>query len=100
MNYSFRLISILAGCLLSIGWSASGQDVSDQHVYTKAEVSAEVNRLTQHSDQFSRIFDRALALSPIEGAPRANQLNEKAKKLNQAIELLSNYIRDTDQYQD
>jgi hypothetical protein len=52
--------------------------------YTKAEVDAVIRRVENRTDEFIKLFDKALDRSKLDGSNREDRLNEKAKNLEKA----------------
>ena len=54
--------------------------------YTKAEVDAVIRRVETRSDEFIKLFDKALDRSGLDGSEREDRLNERAKNLERALD--------------
>ncbi|HKR01141.1 MAG TPA: hypothetical protein VJT09_10735 [Pyrinomonadaceae bacterium] len=68
--------------------------------YTKAYVEQVIRRLENQSDRFVRSFDRALDNSRVDGTMREDNLNQRARDLENAIDVLRQEFDRTDRYQD
>ena len=68
--------------------------------YTKAQVEQIIRRLENQSDRFVRSFDRALDNSRVDGTMREDNLNQRARDLENALDVLRQEFDRTDRYQD
>lgn len=74
------LILVLAGTAVAQRRGPRGR------VWTKAEVNELIKRAEDRSDNFVRLFDRAMDKSPLDGTKREDRLNERAKDLERAMD--------------
>lgn len=68
--------------------------------YTEAQVEQIIRRLENQSDRFVRSFERSLDNSRMDGTMREDQLNQRARDLENALDLLRQEFDRTDRYQD
>lgn len=68
--------------------------------YTKTQVEQIIRRLENQSDRFVRSFDRSLDNSRVDGTWREDNLNQRARDLENALDLLRQEFDRTDRYQD
>lgn len=68
--------------------------------YTKAQVEQIIRRLENQSDRFVRSFDRSLDRSRADGTMREDNLNQRARDLENALDVLRQEFDRTDRYQD
>ncbi|HEV7905473.1 MAG TPA: hypothetical protein VGO96_16650 [Pyrinomonadaceae bacterium] len=68
--------------------------------YTKAQVEQIIRRLENQSDRFVRSFDRSLDNSRVDGTMREDNLNQRARDLETALDTLRREFDRTDRYQD
>lgn len=68
--------------------------------YTKAQVEQIIRRLENQSDRFVRSFDRSLDNSRVNGTMREDNLNQRARDLENALDVLRQEFDRTDRYQD
>jgi hypothetical protein len=68
--------------------------------YTKAQVERIIRRLENQSDRFVRSFDRSLDNSRVDGTRREDNLNQRARDLENALDVLRQEFDRTDRYQD
>lgn len=68
--------------------------------YTKAQVEQIIRRLENQSDRFVRSFDRSLDDSRADGTRREDNLNQRARDLENSIDVLRQEFDRTDRYQD
>lgn len=68
--------------------------------YQKAQVEQIIRRLENQSDRFVRSFDRSLDNSRVDGTMREDNLNQRARDLENALDLLRQEFDRTDRYQD
>ena len=68
--------------------------------YTKAQVEQVIRRLENQSDRFVRSFDRSLDNSRVDGTMREDNLNRRARDLENALDILRQEFDRTDRYQD
>ncbi len=68
--------------------------------YTKAYVEQVIRRLENQSDRFVRSFDRSLDDSRADGTRREDNLNQRARDLENALDILRQEFDRTDRYQD
>ncbi|MGB9178218.1 MAG: hypothetical protein WCB68_03145 [Pyrinomonadaceae bacterium] len=54
--------------------------------YTRAEVNEIIKRVENRSDEFVKLFDRALDRSKLDGTKREDRLNERARDLEKALD--------------
>lgn len=68
--------------------------------YSKAQVEQIIRRLENQSDRFVRSFDRALDNSRADGTMREDNLNQRARDLENSLDVLRREFDRTDRYQD
>lgn len=68
--------------------------------YPKAQVEQIIRRLENQSDRFVRSFDRSLDNSRVDGTRREDNLNQRARDLENALDALRQEFDRTDRYQD
>src|SRR5687767_15768861 len=68
--------------------------------YTKTHVEQIIRRLENQSDRFVRSFDRSLDNSRVDGTRREDNLNQRARDLENALDILRQEFDRTDRYQD
>jgi hypothetical protein len=68
--------------------------------YTKAQVEQIIRRLENQSDRFVRSFDRSLDNSRVDGTMREDTLNQRARDLENSLDVLRQEFDRTDRYQD
>jgi len=54
--------------------------------YTKAEVAVIITRVENRSDDFIKLFDKALDRSGLDGTKREDNLNERARNLEKSLD--------------
>ena len=54
--------------------------------YTKAEVGVIIARVENRSDEFIKLFDKALDRSGLDGTKREDNLNERARNLEKSLD--------------
>jgi hypothetical protein len=80
------LCALVAACAVS---GAAQRGVSPRaRGYTKAEVDVVIKRVENRTDEFVKLFDKALDRSRLDGSNREDRLNEKAKNLEKATDAL------------
>ena len=68
--------------------------------YTKVQVEQIIRRLENQSDRFVRSFDRSLDNTRVDGTRREDNLNQRARDLENALDVLRREFDRTDRYQD
>ena len=68
--------------------------------YSKAQVERIIRRVENQSDRFVRSFDNALDRSRADGTWREDNLNERARELENGLDSLRREFDRTDRYQD
>ena len=68
--------------------------------YRKAQVEQIIRRLENQSDRFVRSFDRSLDNTRVNGTMREDNLNQRARDLENALDVLRQEFDRTDRYQD
>jgi hypothetical protein len=68
--------------------------------YTKAQVEQIIRRLENQSDRFVQSFDRSLDNSRVNGTMREDTLNQRARDLENALDILRQEFDRTDRYMD
>lgn len=68
--------------------------------YTKIQVERIIRRLENQSDRFVRSFDRSLDNSRVDGTRREDYLNQRARDLENSLDMLRQEFDRTDRYQD
>lgn len=84
----FVTLAVLAFAVLSLAPGADAQRRRGPRArgYTKAEVDAVIRRVENRSDEFVRLFDKALDRSRLDGSRREDNLNEQAKRLENTLD--------------
>lgn len=93
-------IALLMVAVASIPATAQYNRRSRSRGYTKAQVEQIIRRLENQSDRFVRSFDRSLDNSRADGTRREDNLNQRAKDLENALDVLRREFDRTDRYQD
>lgn len=93
-------IALLMVAVASIPAAAQYNRRSRNRGYTKAQVEQIIRRLENQSDRFVRSFDRSLDNSRADGTRREDNLNQRAKDLENALDVLRREFDRTDRYQD
>jgi hypothetical protein len=68
--------------------------------YSKGQVEQIIRRLENQSDRFVRSFDRSLDNSRVDGTRREDNLNQRARDLENSLDTLRLEFDRTDRYQD
>jgi long-subunit acyl-CoA synthetase (AMP-forming) len=68
--------------------------------YTKTQVEQIIRRLENQTDRFVRSFDRSLDNSRADGTIREDNLNQRARDMENALDVLRQEFDRTDRYQD
>ena len=68
--------------------------------YTKAYVEQIIRRLENQTDRFVQSFDRSLDQSRADGTIREDNLNQRARDLENALDMLRREFDRTDRYQE
>lgn len=69
-------------------------------VYTKSDVDRIIRRVENQSDRFVRSFDRSLDNSRLDGTRREDNLNQRARDLENDLDALRQEFDRTERYQD
>jgi len=100
----FRVIMAgVAICLLaalSIPAQAQGGRGYRNRGYSKADVDRIIRRVENQSDRFVKSFDRSLDNSRLDGTRREDNLNQRARDLENSLDSLRQEFDRTDRYQD
>lgn len=103
-KYTFRvIITGVALCMLaalSIPVQAQGLKRARARGYAKTDVDRIIRRVENQSDRFVNSFDRALDNSRLEGTRREDNLNQRARDLENSLNSLRQQFDRTDRYQD
>ena len=67
--------------------------------YTKSQVEQIIRRVENQTDRFVRSFDRSLDQSRADGTHREDTLNQRARDLENAVDMLRQEFDRTDRYQ-
>ena len=67
-------------------------------VYTRAEVNDLIKTAEDRSDRFMKLFDKALDKSALDGSQREDNLNERAKDFEKAMDKLRKEFDKTESY--
>ena len=86
LTWKFFMLLIVAGASLILTTPAEAQRRGRARAYTKADVDRVIRRVEDRSDQFVRLFDRALDRSRLDGTRREDRLNEQAKNLERTLD--------------
>jgi hypothetical protein len=68
--------------------------------YSRAQVEQIIRRVENQSDRFVRSFDRSLDRSRVDGTVREDNLNQRARDLENSLDVLRQEFDRTDRYQD
>ncbi|MCA1568176.1 MAG: hypothetical protein LC803_21540 [Acidobacteria bacterium] len=68
--------------------------------YSKAQVERIIRRVENRSDRFVRSFDNSLDRSRVDGTWREDNLNERARELENGLDSLRREFDRMDRYQD
>jgi hypothetical protein len=82
------LAAICAVLVLSVPGQAQRRRTPRQRGYTKTEVNQLIKRVEERSDRFVKLFDRSLDRSVLNGSNREDNLNERARNLESALDEL------------
>lgn len=93
-------IALFMLAVMSIPAEAQYSRRSRGRGYTRAHVEQIIRRLENQSDRFVRSFDRSLDNSRVDGTMREDTLNQRARDLENALDLLRRDFDRTDRYQD
>ena len=93
-------IALLMVALMSIPAAAQYGRRARGRGYTKAQVEQIIRRLENQSDRFVRSFDRSLDNSRADGTRREDNLNQRARDLENALDILRQEFDRTDRYED
>src|SRR4028118_1754699 len=93
-------IALLMVALMSIPAEAQYSRRSRGRGYTKTQVEQIIRRLENQSDRFVRSFDRSLDNSRADGTMREDNLDQRARDLENALDVLRQEFDRTDRYQD
>ncbi|HEX8130511.1 MAG TPA: hypothetical protein VF527_15525 [Pyrinomonadaceae bacterium] len=93
-------IALLMVAAASIPAEAQYSRRSRGRGYTKTQVEQIIRRLENQSDRFVRSFDRSLDNTRVDGTMREDNLNQRARDLENALDLLRQEFDRTDRYQD
>ncbi|HEY1404372.1 MAG TPA: hypothetical protein VGB05_09620 [Pyrinomonadaceae bacterium] len=102
-NISRTIIAVIALFMLttaSIPAEAQMRGGYRRGNYTKAQVERVIRRVENQSDRFVRSFDNSLDRSRADGTRREDDLNQRARDLENAIDSLRLEFDRTDRYQD
>jgi hypothetical protein len=104
MSRNLKLMSIAVGlCVLtalSVSVSAQNRRYSRNRVDTKAEIDRLIKRVENQSDRFVQSFDRSLDNSRLDGTMREDNLNQRARALENDLDSLRREFDRTDRYLD
>ena len=87
-EFFIALAAVCAVLILSVPSEAQFRRRVRARWLTKAEVNEIIRRAENRSDEFVRLFDRALDRSRVDGTNREDRLNEKARNLENALDEL------------
>jgi hypothetical protein len=93
-------IALFMLALMSIPAEAQFDRRARGRGYTKTQVEQIIRRLENQSDRFVRSFDRSLDNSRADGTMREDNLNQRARDLENALDVLRQEFDRTDRYQD
>ena len=104
MGRNLKLMSIAVGlCILttlSVSVSAQNRRYYRNRINTKAEIDRLIRRVENQSDRFVRSFDRSLDDSRFDGTRREDNLNQRARSLENDLDYLRREFDRTDRYLD
>jgi len=83
-----KVLLVLTLGLLAVPVQAQVRRGPRGRVYTKPEVNELIKRAEDRSDRFLKLFDKALDKSVLDGSHREDQLNERAKDFEKAMDKL------------
>lgn len=95
---SFAICAALAA--LSVPAQAQYGRGYRNRAYTKAEVDRIIRRVENQSDRFVNSFDRSLDNSRLDGTAREDNLNQRARDLENDLDSLRREFDRTARYQD
>jgi hypothetical protein len=98
-KFTFALAAPFAVLLLATGAQAQRESPRARG-YTKAEVDAIIHRVESRSDEFRRLFDKALDNSRLDGTRREDELNAQAKRLRNSLDNLRREFDRNENYRD
>lgn len=93
-------IALFMVALMSIPAEAQYNRRARGRGYSKAHVEQIIRRLENQSDRFVRSFDRSLDNSRVDGTMREDNLNQRARDLENALDALRQEFDRRDRYQD
>lgn len=93
-------LALLMVAVMSIPAAAQYDRRIRNRGYTKAQVEQIIRRLENQSDRFVRSFDRSLDNSRADGTMREDTLNQRARDLENALDMLRREFDRTDRYQE
>jgi hypothetical protein len=93
-------IALLMVTMMSVPAKAQYRGRERNRGYTKGQVEQIIRRLENQSDRFVRSFDRSLDNSRLDGRMREDNLNQRARDLENALDSLRLEFDRTDRYQD
>ena len=87
-NLGTKVLLVLVLGLSALSVAAQDRRGPRGRVYTKAEVNELIKVAEDRSDQFIKIFDKALDKSALNGTEREDRVNERAKDLEKSMDEL------------
>lgn len=93
-------MAILIVVVASVSAEAQYNRRSRGRGISKAQVEQIIRRLENQSDRFVKSFDRSLDNSRADGTRREDNLNQRARDLENALDVLRREFDRTDRYQD
>ena len=103
-SISKLIIAGFALCMLAAiavpGQAQQYRRVYRNRYYTKIQVERIIRRVENQSDRFVGSFDSALDRSRLDGTAREDNLNQRARNLENDIDSLRQEFDRTDRYQD
>jgi hypothetical protein len=102
-NISRVIMAAIALCMVAIVSTPVEAQLGRRYRnrgYTKVQVEQIIRRLENQSDRFVRSFDRSLDNSRADGTLREDTLNQRARDLENSLDVLRQEFDRTDRYQD
>ena len=86
--------------LFMVAGASISAEAQRRRGYTKAQVEQIIRRVENQTDRFVRSFDRSLDQSRADGTRREDTLNQRARDLENAVDVLRQEFDRTDRYQE
>lgn len=92
------LAAMCAMLMLSVPTDAQRRRTPRARGYTRTEVNEIIKRVENRSDDFIKLFDRALDRSRLDGTNREDRLNELARNMEKTLDDLRREFDRTESY--